>query len=272
MDIYCNVPLNYLNEVGGSEMGPVPVNVDIRNGRTEADAPGWQERGFELIEHRSAAEWDDPESISNCHYAEMEELAKAMTGADAALVGGHILRNPEEMQRHADLGPIHFVHSDFAESYEALIRDRYQQDEEFFPALRRAGITADDVAGAKRLLILQFWRNLGAPVMDEPIAFCDCNTVCEEQLARLPVENYASSGFNFDTLGIRAPKNPADNHWTTFPAMEQGEAVALRTFDTDMIETGGHFWTPHSAFRDPNVGADAPRRSSIELRATCLFF
>ena len=38
-----------------------------------------------------------------------------------------------------------------------------------------------------------------------------------------------------------------------------------------MVARGEDYWTPHSAIRDPEVELGKPSRSSIELRATCLF-
>ena len=51
------------------------------------------------------------------HHREMEELARAMTGCDVALVSNHIKRGPEHAKQHEDLAPISFVHSDFAEGF-----------------------------------------------------------------------------------------------------------------------------------------------------------
>jgi hypothetical protein len=47
--------------------------------------------------------------------------------------------------------------------------------------------------------------------------------------------------------------------------------VAFRTYDTELVERGETWFTPHSAFRDPDVGIGRPARSSIELRAICLY-
>ena len=42
-------------------------------------------------------------------------------------------------------------------------------------------------------------------------------------------------------------------------------------YDSDRVGTSLPYWTPHSAFRDPDVELGRPSRSSIELRATCVF-
>jgi hypothetical protein len=256
------------------------VLVAMRDGR-RADLPGWQSCGFELMAHDSVvSDWDDEQDIARLHYPEMEALARHLTGCDHALVSGHIRRNPEEAARHADLGPIAFVHSDFAASYGDLIRRHYGQREaeadradarEAQHAMARAGIDAEAIAAARRLVILQFWRNTGPARMDLPIAFCDARTVPAEDLRVLPVRNYAGGGFDFETLAVVAPEDPARHHWYTYPAMQRSEVVAFRTYDSERVPRVEPFWTPHSAFEDPAVPRGRPSRRSIELRATCLF-
>ena len=251
-----------------------PAQVDVADGRA-ASLPGWETCGFERIDHAPAVQdWADDETIAHDHYPEMEALAAKLTGCDVALVSGHIKRNVDEAARHGDLGPITFVHSDFADSYGPLLRSRYVQttDSEFAASLSRAGISGDDVARARRIVVLQFWRNVGPPKMDLPLAFCDCRTVPSSQVQAIPVTNYAGGGFDFEALGVRRPPpGEADHAWYAFDSLTADEAVAFRTFDSDRVGTGQPYWTPHSAFRDPDVELGRPSRSSIELRATCVF-
>lgn len=260
-----------MNYVGGE--AAQPVRVAIRNGREEA--PGsWTDCGFELHQHASAVtDWDDKAQIERIHYEEIAELAKRLTGCDIALVGGHIRRNPEQAAVHGDLSPITFVHSDFAPSYLDVVRKRYEQpSEDTKRSLERAGIDADDVARARRIEIVQFWRNTGEPRMDFPIAFCDARTVGPDELKVIDVTDYAGGGIDFQALGINAPADPARHEWYAFPDMAPDEVVVFRTFDSDRVETDQPFWTPHSAFRDADVPPGQPARRSIELRATCLYF
>ena len=51
-----------------------------------------------------------------------------------------------------------------------------------------------EAAGARRLVILQFWRNLGPAKMDLPLAFCDARTVPKSEVRAFPVSNYAGNG------------------------------------------------------------------------------
>jgi hypothetical protein len=257
--------LNYLNG---------PVEVTIADGRA-ADLPGWETCGFERLDHAPAVaggRWSDDDAIVGDHYPEMEALAQKLTGCDHALVSGHIKRNVDEAARHKDLAPITLVHSDFADSYGPQIRERYRRAEPGFrESLERADIRPEVVAEASRIVILQFWRNVGPPKMDLPLAFCDCRTVPRPHVQAFGVTNYAGGGFDFEALGVRAPSDRAAHAWYAFDSLRDDEVIAFRTFDSDLVPTGEPYWTPHSAFRDPDVELGRPSRSSIELRATCVF-
>lgn len=276
--VWCRAELNYVMSHAGDDEATRAVTVTVRDGR-QTELPGWRECGFELIGHRSAVtDWDDEAEIQSRHYAEIAELAQRLSGCDHALVASHISRTPEQAAHHADLGPIRFVHSDFAASYGELIRDLYRDPKEDSQrALERAGIEAGVVRDARRLLILQFWRNTGPPLMDLPIAFCDARSVTADELRTIPVTDYAGGGFDFETLGVVAPADPDRHRWYGFPELRADEVVAFRTYDTNLIEQrellpgSAAYWTPHSAFADPRVAPGSPSRRSIELRATCLF-
>ena len=188
-----------------------PTQVTIEDGR-RARLPGWEECGFERLDHRTSVDdWADDAAIEGVHYPEMEELAAKLTGCDHALVWGHIKRNVDEAAKHGDLAPITFVHSDFADSYGPQVRERYRSGEAgFAESLVRAGIEAEVVASARRIVILQFWRNVGPPKMDLPLAFCDARTVGRDQVQPIQVKNYAGGGFDFEALGVMKPRDPDD--------------------------------------------------------------
>jgi hypothetical protein len=263
---FCRTTLPYIPRAGAAEGGEVTVF----DGRTAA-LPGWQECGFELVNHKSAVtDWNDEAQIAAVHYPEAADLARRYTGCDHALVSAHIKRNPEQAKRHSDLAPIRFVHSDFADSYGDLIRGLYTSGERA-EAARDAGLSPKDVAGARRLMIFQFWRNVGPAKMDLPLAFCDARTVPQNEVRPIPVKNYAGGGFDFEALGIVAPEKSSDHRWYVFPEMRIDEVVVFRTYDTDLVGTDRAYWTPHAAIRDPEVEQGKPARSSIELRATCVF-
>lgn len=269
-ELFCEAPFNYINDAATNDHNrTISVQKQVQNGRT-AELPGWQECGFELKQHASSiVDWESEEAIVEQHYAEIRELAKSLTGCDFALVGGHIKRGPEQLKIHADYGPISFVHSDFAASYGDLMRQSYTADTpEAMLSLSKSGATLQDVKQCGRLMILQFWRNIGAEKMDLPLAFCDARTVSEQDLRAFPVNDYAGGGFNFETFGVAANDRHA---WFAFPEMKRDEVAVFRTYDSALIGSQKPYWTPHSAFADPDVTPGQPGRNSIELRATCLF-
>jgi hypothetical protein len=271
MRTYCRTTLNYVPGSGPNRAGDGQTGVEIFDGRG-ADLPGWQQCGFELVHHSSAVrEWTDDVEIVSVHYSEIEELARMMTNADVALVSGHIKRSPDDAKRHHQLSPITFVHSDFATGHADNIRQSYRSSNETSPTLARNGCTEETVSSAARIVILQFWRNLGPAKMDYPVAFCDARTVSPAESRAFHVTDYAGSGSNFDALGILAPDDPSRHAWYVFPELKSDEVIAFRTYDTDLVRDSRTYFTPHSAFRDPQVEVGRPARTSIELRATCLF-
>ncbi|MFK7916230.1 MAG: CmcJ/NvfI family oxidoreductase [Pseudomonadales bacterium] len=262
--LYCRTSLNY-----GTSHGVQPTTVEIRNGRQQTLS--WQTNGFELLNHRSkVSDWDDEVDVASHYYSEMAGLAKALTGCSAAIVAGHISRNPQQAEQHQDYAPIQFAHSDFTDNYGALTKQRYALGQAFeAQALAQAGITATELANAQDILILQFWRNVGPAEPDLPLAFCDAQSVPRKDLVPFHVQSYANGDFAFDTFALSG--NATNHRWSTFPALGNHEVVAFRTFDSRRVGSDKPYWTPHCAFLDPMVAAPAPARRSIEVRATCLF-
>jgi len=269
MKTFCRAVLNYLPGADGA--GLSAIELDVFDGRA-AELPGWRECGFELVSHASSVQdWSDDGAISAFHYPEVEELARKMTDADVALVSSHIKRSPEDAQRHHQLSPITLVHSDFAAGHDSIIRRSYRDGTYDGSALERNELSPEDVETARRILILQFWRNLGPAKMDFPLAWCDARSVEVSDGRAFPVTNYAGSGFDFDALGVSPPARPGRHRWYAFPELGPEETVAFRTYDTDLVARGETYFTPHSAFRDPEVPIGRPARTSVELRATCLW-
>ena len=91
-----------------------PFRQSVHCGR-DFENPGWEVCGFELKKHTSrVTDWSSESDIQSTHYQEISDFARQLTGCDFALVGGHILRNPEQAELHEDLGhyllQIHGLH------------------------------------------------------------------------------------------------------------------------------------------------------------------
>ena len=268
---WCRAPLTYASRSGGLLGGE--VEVEIHDGRI-ATLPGWADCGFELVAHPTAVtDWTDDEEIAGVHYGEAEALARELTGCRAALVSDHVKRTAAAERRPREQTPVRLVHSDFAADYEDVVRGAYHGVRGRGAAtLARVGVSPSDIERADRIVMLQLWRNLGSPRIDTPVAFCDARTVHPEEARPFPYTGYVAGGRTFDALAIVEPSDPRRHAWYTFPEMFVDEAVAFRTYDTDLVRAGRTWFTPHSAFSDPSAGADAEPRFSIELRVLCLFW
>jgi len=269
---FCRTTLNYAAREGAHGGALGEVEVEIRDGRA-ADLPGWRECGFELVRHASAVQdWTDDSEIALVHYPEVEAVARGLTGCDFALVSDHVSRRAEQTYREREQSPVRLVHSDFAANYPDVIRGAYRGVRGRGAAtLARSGLSADDIEKARRIVMLQFWRNLGPAKMDHPVAFCDARTVTPAEVRPFRYTGYVAGGRAFDALAIVAPDGPSGHGWYVFPDMTPDEVVAFRTYDTELVREGKTYFTPHSAFRDPEVEVGRPARFSIELRVMCLF-
>ena len=272
MTTFCRTTLNYVAPAGAQSGDRGAVDVEIRDGRT-ADLPGWRECGFELVRHTSEVkDWTDDAEICSVHYGEAEAVARGVTGCDFALVSDHVKRTAETARREREQPPVRLVHSDFAADYADVVRGAYRDVRGRGAAtLARSGLSGGDVENARRIVMLQLWRNLGPAKMDHPVAFCDSRTVTPAEGRPFHYTGYVAGGRSFDALGIVAPDGPSDHAWYVFPEMTPDEVVAFRTYDTELVSEGKTFFTPHSAFRDPDVEVGKPARFSIELRVMCLF-
>jgi hypothetical protein len=268
---WCRADMGYVGPDGvGAPLRP--VEVEIRDGRT-TELPGWQVCGFERLDDPTAMrDWTDDDEIATVHYPEAEALARSLTGFGHALVADHVKRNAEDAgRRKREQTPVRLVHSDFSDDYDQHVRKNWHTVRgRGAAALARAGLTGDDVAGARRIVMLQLWRNLGAPRMDLPVAWCDARTVGRDEMVPFRYNGYVAGADAFDAVAIAEPTDPAQHGWYAFPELTVDEVVAFRTYDTEMVPAGTTYFTPHSAFRDPAVEPGAPARFSVELRLVCL--
>ncbi len=265
MQLPCDITLNYLL---GEEAGPVPVK--LRDGR-EADA-SLDTFGFELIRHESmVSDWHNLEEIEEKHYAEIRALAKELTCCDFVLFYPAVVRNPEAAKSSEDYNPIEAVHSDYTESYPDVIRDPGHPYHKLISRHFEAeGVSAEDVASASRIRTLQFWRNTGPGDVDYPFAVCDTRSVSRGELFPILVETYGGLETRFESFVVLG-QNAAAHEWYSFADMQPDEVLMFRAFDSDKADAGEHFWTPHTAFRNPEATAETPARESIEMRAICFW-
>lgn len=266
--IYCRTTLNY-----ASENEPVPVVVDIRDGRQALADLDYNDCGFTLLNHNSSVgNWRDEDELIRVHVPEIEALARRFSGCDKTVVFQPLVRSPQTAASHDDYAPIEAVHSDFTSDYRDMVCAADRPYRTFLePMLARAGLTHEDVVQAKRLLLLQFWRNIGATYPDRPFALCDATTAPRSELFSMLVPEYGGEKLEFETFIGSVPEDPESQRWYTFPGLGIDEVIAFRTYDSACDDEGRAFWTPHSAFLDPTADDAAAQRESLEMRVLCLF-
>lgn len=266
--VYCETTLNYAGAVDHE-----PVTTVVYDGRALLDRLEFEECGFTLLDHESRVrDWTDEEELRAVHVPEIERLVTQFMGCDRAIVYPPIVRSPGSAARVEDYAPILSVHSDFTEDYGRMVREPGRPYRAFLdPLLHEAGLELDDLVGADRIALIQFWRNVGPQYPDYPFALCDAGTVPRSQLIPILVPEYGGIRLEFEAFAVRTPESAEDNTWYTFPGLSPNEVIVLRTYDSRCEAEGQPFWTPHTAFADPVAGPDAPHRESVEMRALCLF-
>lgn len=268
MKVYCETTLNYAR---GEDRAAIPVK--IHDGRHALSDLPFEESGFTLINHESAVRsWTDEDEVSRVHCPEVAALAQQLTGCDRTVPYPPLVRSPETAASVEDYAPIEFVHSDFTDDYQRMVRDPTRAYATFLkPLLEAQGLSQDDVRQASRIAMIQFWRNIGAASPDYPFALCDARTTDRAQLGTVLVPEYGGQRLEFETFYANSLTGTGKHAWYTFPALQPDEVIALRTYDSRCEAEGRPFWTLHSAFRDPNAGPDAPQRESVEMRVLCLW-
>jgi hypothetical protein len=267
--VYCQATLNYFDGAVGR-----PMTVDVLDGRRAADDLEFEACGFQLVEHESAVtDWHDHAQVDRVHRPEAEALVTEITGCDVAISYPPIHRSREEAQKTPDYAPIELVHSDFTDDYGPMITDPDRRYRAFLdPLLESHGLGHADVRSATRLMVLQFWRNTGPKRPDYPLAFCAADGVGPDRLVREMLPEYGGLRVDSQFYAVRPPDDADPDRWYTFPDLTTAEAVALRTYDSRCVDESRPFWTPHSAFRDPNVpAADRQYRKSVESRVLCIW-
>ncbi len=252
----------------------MPVDCDVLDGRSSSAPRDFERHGFDLVEAPSAVDdWADQHELDRVARPEFGEFVRTYTGCDAAVVFPFIARSEAAAAAVADYGPIEFVHSDFTDDYGPMVTEDDRPYRAFLdPLLASQGLDRDLITSARRLAVVQGWRNTGPIHADMPLAVCDATSVDRSRLMAEVIPFYGGLRLDFEIFAVRPPEVDEPDRWYTFPDMQADEMIVLRTYDSACVDTGRPFWTPHSAFRDPHVVADAEtRRESVEIRALCVW-
>ena len=210
--------------------------------------------GFCLRSHRTAVrDFLDEVEVATVYYPGIADLAKSVTGASYVWVFDHTLRasTPENEGYGAIRTPVRIAHCDYT------IASGPQRVRDLLPPDEAAGVLA------RRFAIVNVWQPLKGPVQEAPLAVCDARTVAPQELIGTDMKYRDRTGETYALAFGEA------HRWSYVPRMRADEVLLMKTYDS--ATNGRARFTPHSAFDDPTMPPDAPRRESIETRMLLSF-
>jgi len=254
-------PLAYVASKGGGDrtehLGEFESReVGVLDARTQLAATDLDREGFALLSHASAVQdFYDDEALRATYHAELVEIVTGATGARRVHVFDDTRRS-SSLARQRERGirePANIVHNDYsADSGPRRLADAFSAAPEEARELRKG-----------RFAIINVWRPIAGPVVDQPLALCDAGTVRDDDL--VPVERRSEER----TGELQVVRYDPDQRWFYYPRMDRDEVLLFKTFDS--MTDGRARFTPHSAFRHPDAADGAPPRESIESRCFVFF-
>lgn len=180
------------------------------------------------------------------------QLIKAMSGADEVVITARPVHRFAERSslsgRLDNSRPARFAHVDVSAA-----------TAEAFSARSAPG----EMPRYQRSAHYNLWCPTSPPPQDVPLALCDAGSVGPDDL--LPADAvFDRDGEDLWTMEGLVLAHSETHRWVWFSAMEPGEALLFKTYDS-APDTA--CCVPHVAFDNPEAPADAPPRSSVELRA-----
>lgn len=234
--------------------------VRIHDARSAAVQSAIHEEGFALFDAPSAVrDFYDRDAIVRIYYAEIAELACAVTGAKRAFVFDHLVR-----KREADRSPLGFGRTQKGVS--AAANGRVHNDYSEESGRKRLALVLGAHAAqlcSSRYSIVNVWRSIKGPVLDTPLAVCDARSVDAADLVCAEVRYPQRTGEIY--LLRHAPRH----RWSYFSAMDRHEALVFKQYDSQI--SGVARYTPHAAFDHPLAPPDAPLRESMEARCLVIY-
>jgi hypothetical protein len=241
-----------------------PEPVRIGNARAAGHDFTLDAHGFALARFPTAlTDLHDQAQIDGAYAAEINRIARAMTGADLVVPLGAMVRHSIDHARHQP--PAGEAHVDMnTPTAHTLARSLYEA-------------ACPGGPGYDRFILFSLWRCLSPAPQDWPLALCDFDSAKDDPdrpnvlvnvdvlpegdalLAPLPGEETmpAASIFTF---------NPA-HRWWYYPDMQRDEIVFIKFHDSDHRRA----WRClHTAFHDRDTPGTHPRES-IEFRG-CAYF
>jgi hypothetical protein len=229
--------------------------VSLQNARLY-DGLGLDTSGFEQISHRSSfiewSEYQDTKLVEAIYYPEVVDAVRAHTGARKVIVFDHTLRDSNAQPGVASLRePVRRVHDD--QTFESAPRRLAKH----LPP----GEAAEQLH--RRFAIVNFWRPIGGPVQQAPLAMCDARSIERGDLipSDLVYRDWVGETYSFAF-------NPG-HRWYWYPSQTPDEVTLLKIFDSK--SDGVARLTAHTSFDDPSSPASPAPRRSIEVRTLVLW-
>lgn len=228
--------------------------VPIHDARPIASGLSLDREGFALVHSPTAVtDFRDEAQLSGLCADEAAKIVARATGASRVKVFDHTLRirtdDPKNPGAPGARTAVFRVHNDYTEgSAPQRVRDLM-------------GDEAEDLL-SRRFAFVNVWRPIKGPVIDSPLAVCDCRTIAPGDIL---TEDLIYPDRRGEVQVVTY--NPA-HRWSYFPRMEVDEVMLIKCFDSrrDVAR-----FAAHSAFIDPNTPPDAEPRESIEIRTVAFF-
>lgn len=221
--------------------------VKIHNARLETDL-SLDTSGFQLLNHRSALgpfkDYQDDAKLREVYYPEVEAAIRAVTGAEKVVIFDHTVRDSSGQEGVRE--PVRRVHDD--------------QTFDSAPSRVTKHLPAEEAAERlkKRFAIINFWRPIGGPVEQWPLALGDARTIKTKDLVISELRYKDWTGHTY------AVNYSPDHKFFYYPRLTPEEVVLIKVFDSKTDGTAR--LSAHTAFDDPTSPKDAPPRRSIEIR------
>ena len=234
---------------GTQELRPMTV----RDGRPLIGEFSLDKHGFEFVEHKTrVGDFFDEQQLKSVYYPEVEQLIKKVSGASRVVLFDHTLRTGDKVEQKARLirEPVLSAHNDYTEwSGPQRVRDLLPNEAE---SLLKG-----------RFAIIQVWRAINQPILANPLAVADAQSVAMEDFLVAERRYPGRVGQTY-----RLMHNP-NHRWYYFPRMRRDEALVFKVYDS--VKDGRARFTPHTSFEDPDSPLNAYPRQSIEARALAFF-
>lgn len=236
----------------------------IRNARLRETAPSLDADGFCLASHTTQiSDFADSGQLKS-YPAEVEAVARQLTGCDFIHPMGGQLRSPV-IDASGIQPPAAEAHVDFntptANKIAQIFYDKQRPDG----------------PGFDRFICFSLWRALSPAPQNWPLALCEGPSVGEEDSIsnyKVDVDAIPSGADLFapiageqEMLAATIFKYSPGHRWWYFPDMTRDEVIFIKFHDSDHSRA----WrSPHTAFHDTSR-PDAQVRKSFEFRAIAYF-